>query len=251
MVRRMLSRVSPGSPDDVIAVHQQAELLAVGGEALGHLHGGALLDVLEDLRIARFVAHDQQAAAGLLHGLQGVVIGGDARGAGPGELQRLELAAQLDGALLAVVEGIVVEEDLLDVGELLEGVAHFVGHVVGRAQAPAVAGMGLRPQAEGAQGRASARGVERNERVQQERDVVAGDIEIALVGLGDPGQRVQVLDGRAFGVVARCRRSCGSSRRAVRPAACRWHNRRSGNRTRGAPRNRWPWSRAGSSPVRW
>ena len=38
-------------------------------------------------------------------------------------------------------------------------------------------------------------------RVQQERNVVARDIQIALVDLGDPGQRVQVLDGRAFGIV--------------------------------------------------
>ena len=85
--------------------------------------------------------------------------------------------------------------------ELLERVAHFVGHVVGGAQPPAVAGVRLRPQAEGAQRRAAARGVERNERVQQERNVVARDVEIALVDLGDPGQRVQILDGRAFGVV--------------------------------------------------
>ena len=151
-------------PDNVVAVNQQAELLAVGGEALGHLHGGALLDVLEDLRVARFVAHDEQPAAGFLHGLQGVVIGGDARGARPREVQRLELLAQLDGALLAVVEGVVVEEDLFDVGELLERVAHFVGHVVGRAQAPAVARVGLRPQAERAQRRASARGVDARRR---------------------------------------------------------------------------------------
>ena len=41
----------------------------------------------------------------------------------------------------------------------------------------------------------------RDEGVQQERHVVARDVEIALVDLGHPGQRIQVLDGRAFGVV--------------------------------------------------
>ena len=87
-------------------------------------------------------------------------------------------------------------------GNCSEGVAHFVGHVVGRTQPPAVAGMGLRPQAEGAQRRAPARGVERNEGIQQERDVVAGDIQVALVSLGHPRQLVEILDGRAF-------RDCG------------------------------------------
>ena len=201
MVLRMLSRVSPGSPMMKSPWIDQAELLAVGGEALRHVDGGALLDVLEDLLVARFVAHDQQAAAGFLHGLERVVIGGDARGAGPGEVERLELLAELDGALLAVVEGIVVEEDFLDLRELLERVADFVGDVVGGAQAPAVAGVRLRPQAEGAHRRAAARGVERNERVEQERNVVARDVEIALVDLGDPGQRVQIFDGGAFGIV--------------------------------------------------
>ena len=64
-----------------------------------------------------------------------------------------------------------------------------------------MAGVGLRPQAEGAERRAAARGVERNERVEQERNVVARDIEIALVDLGDPGQRIEVFDGGAFGIV--------------------------------------------------
>ena len=64
-----------------------------------------------------------------------------------------------------------------------------------------MARVGLRPQAEGAQRRAAARGVEGDERVQQERNVVARDVQIALVDLGHPGQRVQIFDGRPFRVV--------------------------------------------------
>ncbi len=61
--------------------------------------------------------------------------------------------------------------------------------------------MRLRPQAERAHRRAAARGVERNVRIQQERNVVAREIEIALVDLGDPGQLVQIFDDGAFGIV--------------------------------------------------
>src|SRR5271157_685045 len=188
-------------PDNVVAMNQQAELLAVGREALGHLHGGALLDVLQDLRVARFVSHNQQPAAGFLHGSQGLVIGGHARGARPREVQRLQLLRQFDGAVPPVIEGVVVEENLFDVGELIERIAHFMGHVVGRAQAPAVPRVGLRPQAERAQRRASARSVHGNEWVQQERHVVARDVEIALVNPGHPRERIQVFDRRRFRVV--------------------------------------------------
>ena len=81
MVLRMRLARFAGQADDEIAVNHQAQLVAVLGEALRHVDGGALLDVLQDLLVARFVAHDQQPAAGVLHGLQRVVIGGDARGA--------------------------------------------------------------------------------------------------------------------------------------------------------------------------
>ena len=109
------------------------------GEVARALDGGALLDVLEDLRVAGLEADDQQAAAGFLHGLERLVVGGDARGAGPGEAQRLQLRAELDGARLLDVEGVVVEEEFLDFGEELLGVRHLGGDVVGRALAPRVA----------------------------------------------------------------------------------------------------------------
>ena len=165
------------------------------------LNGGALLDVLEDLRIAGLEADDEQAAAGFLHGLEGVVIGGDARGAAPGEAEGLELFAELDGAGLLDVEGVVVEEELLDFREVLLGPFEFGGHVVGGALAPGVAAEGLRPEAEGALRRATARGVERDVGMEQEGHVVARDVHVALVDLGGPGHRVEIFDLRAVGIV--------------------------------------------------
>ena len=190
-----------GQAEDEVAVDDEAEVVAVLGEVAGALDGGALLDVLEDLRVAGLEADDEQAAAGFLHGLEGVVVGGDARGAGPGDAERLELFAELDGAGLLDVEGVVVEEELLDVGEVFLGPLHLGGHVVGGALAPGVAGERLRPEAEGALRRAAAGGVERDVGVQQERHVVAGDVHVALVDLGGPGHRVEVFDLRAVGIV--------------------------------------------------
>src|SRR5690606_5787512 len=115
--------------------------------------------------------------------------------------QRLQFLAEFDGALLLVIEGIVIEEDLLQAGEVLERVAALVGDVVGGPNAPAVSGVRLRPEAEGAHRRASARGIERQERIQQERDVVTPEVEVALVDFRDPRKLVDVLDEAAFGVV--------------------------------------------------
>ena len=65
-------------------MNRQAKLVAIFGELLGTLDRGALLDVLENLRIAGFIANDQQAATGFAHRLQRFVVGGDARCARPG-----------------------------------------------------------------------------------------------------------------------------------------------------------------------
>ena len=201
MVLRIDSLVSPGRPRMKSAWMVRPRSWQSLGEVAGALDGGALLDVLEDLRIAGLEADDEQAAAGFAHGLERVVVGGDARGAAPGEAQRLELFAQLDGARLLDVEGVVVEEEFLHFGEVLLGPLHLGGHIVGGALAPGVTAEGLRPQAEGALRRAAARGVERDVGMEQEGHVVARHVHVALVDLGGPGHRVQVFDLRAVGVV--------------------------------------------------
>src|ERR1035441_1298988 len=101
------------------------------------------------------------------------------------------------------VEGFAAEEEFLDVGEELLGVGHLRGNVVGGALAPGVAAQRLRPQAEGALRRAAARGIERHKRVQQERHVVLGDVEVASVNLSGPGHLVELFGGnlRPVGVV--------------------------------------------------
>src|SRR6185312_17501018 len=56
-------------------------------------------------------------------------------------------------------------------------------------------------EAEGAHGRTAARGIKREKRVQQERNVVARGVEVALVDFRDPGKLVELFDGRRLRVV--------------------------------------------------
>ena len=153
-------------------------------------------DVLQDLRIAGFIAHNQKAAACFLHRLQRLVVGGNARRAGPRHVQRLQLGAEFNRARLLNVEGVVVKKEFLDPGPVFLGLGHFAGHVVSGAFAPGVTAGGLRPQAEGALRRASARGIQRDIGVEQKGHGVTPRIEIAIIDISDVGQSVQVLNLR-------------------------------------------------------
>src|SRR5262249_41353405 len=145
----------------------------------------------------------EQARAAVGHGLQLFVLAVAASSAGPLELERLEFLAQFDGPVLTNVKGIVVEEDFLELREILQGVFHFLDDVVDRASAPRVARDGLWPHTEGAHRRATAGGIERNEGMEQEWDVVVFDGEIALVDIGGERQRIELggVQLRTLGVV--------------------------------------------------
>ena len=70
-VNRIAQRIAgfARQPDDKIAVDQQAELVAVRREPLGHVDRRALLNVPENLLITRLIPDDQQPAAGVPHRL--------------------------------------------------------------------------------------------------------------------------------------------------------------------------------------
>src|SRR6266851_1689577 len=187
--------------EDEVGVDDEAEVVAVFDEVAGALDGGTLLNVLEDLRIAGLEADDEEAAASVLHGLESIAVGGGARGAGPGDAKRLEFFAEFNRAGLLDVEGVVVEEEHFDVGEVFFGPLHLGSHIICRPLAPGVAGEGLGPEAEGALRRASACRVEGDVRVEQEGDVVFGDVHVAFVDLGGPGHGVKIFNLRSVGVV--------------------------------------------------
>ena len=151
--------------------------------------------------VAGFKTHDQQAAAGIGHRFQRLVIAVDARGAGPVETHWFEFLAEGQHAVLADVERIVVEEEFLRLRKHLVRLPEFARHILHRTRAPGVAGKRLRPQAEGAQRRASAGGVEGNEGMQQKRHVVLLDRHVLFVNVGGEWQRIQL-----FGLQQRARR---------------------------------------------
>src|ERR1700730_3433529 len=107
-----------GETEDEVGVDDEAEVVAVLDEVAGTLDGGAFFDVLQDLWVTGLETDNEEAATCVLHGLEGVAVGGNARSAGPGNAERLQLLAELDGANFLDIEGVVVEEELLDVREV-------------------------------------------------------------------------------------------------------------------------------------
>src|SRR5439155_17590541 len=67
-----------------------------------------------------------------------------------------------DLARLLIIERVVVEENFFDLRKGLHCKAHFVGYIVGRAQAPAVTRVRLRPKTKRAHGRTASRRIKRN-----------------------------------------------------------------------------------------
>src|ERR1700676_442552 len=192
-----------GQADDEVAVNFDADLAAILHEFAGHFDGGALFDVLENLRVAGFEAHDEQAGSAVGHSLQLFVLAVAAGGAGPLKFQRLEFLAQFNGTILTDVEGIVIEENFLHLREVTDGVFNFLDNVVDGTYAPGVAGDGLRPHTESAKGRATARSVEGDERIQEKRNIVIFDLQIALVDVCSERERVELgsLQVRALRIV--------------------------------------------------
>ena len=180
-----------------------AELAAVLGEAARDVGAQALLDVVQDLIVARLVADQQQAQAVVLHHLQGLVGHVGLGVAAPGHAQLAHAARDFLDArqVRSIGEGVVVEHDLLHFRHVLLDPLHFGDHVLRRAHAVAMAADGLRPQAESALRAAAAAGVEADVGMLQVADEVVLDLQVALVDRRDERQVVHVLDHGARQVV--------------------------------------------------
>src|SRR2546426_864580 len=188
-------------PDLEIAVHHKAQLLAIFHELARLLDRGAFLDVLQNLRIAGLEPDDQQPAASLFHRLQGLVARRHPGVAGPGKLQRLESLADLDRAVLGPGKRVIVEENFLRLGEVLQAALHLLDHVGDAAGPPGVPAHRLRPETEGTQRRASTGRVEGHVGVLQIGNVVARDVEVPLIDIHRKGQGIEILDLRAIRIV--------------------------------------------------
>ena len=178
-----------------------AGLVTILGEA-AHLVGGhAFLDAREGFVIARFVADEEEAEAVVLETLDRIVIEVRAAVAAPVNAERAELLRDFACAREVRGEGVVIEEKFPDLREYLLHVGHLVGDVLRTADAILVSADGLRPKAERALRRAAASRVHAHVGMQQVADEVVLDLEVALVHVGDPRERVHVLDHLALLVV--------------------------------------------------
>ena len=188
-------------PQDKRAVNLDVQLAAVFAEASCDIRTQALLDVQQDLVVARLVAHQQQPQAVFLHDLEGRIRHVRLRVAGPRHAQLAQTACDLFDTRLEVGEGVVVEHDLLDLGHVVADPLHFLQHVLHRARAVAVAAYRLRPQAERALRTAAAARVDRDVRMLQVTDKVILDLQVTLIDRCDKGQFVHVLEDRTRLVV--------------------------------------------------
>ena len=67
-----------GKAEDEITMYDEAKVMTVLHKIAGALDGGTLFDVLKDLRVTGLEADDEKAATGFLHGLECLVVSGDA-----------------------------------------------------------------------------------------------------------------------------------------------------------------------------
>ncbi len=121
--------------------------------------------------------------------------------AGPGDAQLPHAACDLLHARTEVGEGIVVEEDFLDLRQVVADPLNLVEHVLHAAHAVAMPADGLGPQAEGALGAATPAGVQRHVRMFEVADEVVLDLQVALVHRRHPRQLIHVGQQRPRGVV--------------------------------------------------
>ena len=116
--------------DNEVPVDSNAHLLTIFRELARLLDGGAFLDVLQDLRVARFKSDDEESCSRFGHGFECLVITVHASRAGPAEAYRLELGANVENPLLANVERIVIEKEFFRLRKQLQRLAHFTRYVL-------------------------------------------------------------------------------------------------------------------------
>ena len=118
------------------AVDLDAQIVAILGEALGHFDAHALLDVVQDLLVAALVADEQQAQAAILQHFSSVLRGTLALALHDQVTPSLPSSLAMASARGSIVgEGVVVEEEFLDLREGLFRLFDLFDHVLDAARA--------------------------------------------------------------------------------------------------------------------
>src|SRR4051794_13317535 len=132
------------------AVDCDPELVAVLREAPRDVDAHPLFDVVEDLLVAGLIADEQQPQSIVAQYLQCRARHIGLGVAGPSHAELAELAGDRLGARPVVGKGVVVEKELLHLGETALREADFVDDVSDAAYSIAMTADGLRPKAKGA-----------------------------------------------------------------------------------------------------
>lgn len=164
----------------------------------------ALMDPFQDLGAGAFETDAHFAAAGLLHELQQVQRHVGTGVAAPGNLEApfQDQVADPSHVFVACGKGVVFEEDFAQVVKVVLDVLQLVHHVFGGAPAETVPVQGLGNHAVAAAVGAAAAAQNHDEGVQVRtvEVLLVAAVQVLAVDLRHPGQLVQVLDLRTFGL---------------------------------------------------
>src|SRR5215813_742603 len=168
-------------PEDEGAMDGDAEIVAVLGEPPRDIDQHSLFDVVQDLLIARFVADQEQSEPVVAQDLQRPTRDIRLGIAGPRDAKLSEFAGNGLCARQVVGKGVVIEEELLNLGECRLRPSDLVDDVANAAGAVAMTADGLRPQAERAARFAASAAVEGDVGMLQIADEIPLNVEIPLV----------------------------------------------------------------------
>src|SRR5579872_4163684 len=160
-------------------MNDNAEVVAVAGEAARHVDAHALLDVMQDLLDAGLVTDEEQAQAIVAHHLERFALHVGLGVAGPSHAEPAELAGDGLRARRIVGKRVVVEENLLHFGKSGFSPRHLLDDVADASRAVASPADGLRPQAEGAARLAASSCVEGEVGMLEIADKVFSYVEVA------------------------------------------------------------------------
>src|SRR5262249_20028483 len=179
--------------NDEVAVDPNSHFLAILRESASLFDCCTLFDVLQNLWITGFKPDNEEARSSVRHGLQRFIVAVHACRTRPPKPQGLQLCANIEDAVFADVERIVVEEKFLCLREQAKRLPDFPSHVFARANSPGMSGKRLRPQTKRAERRTAARRVKSHIRMKQEWNVVSLDRKVAFVNLGRERQLIEIF----------------------------------------------------------
>src|SRR6266568_7751464 len=164
-----LARFSRKSHDKG-AVDGYPEFFAIFGELDCLLFGNTFFYVFEDLFVAGFVAYYHVVHTGITHNLESLLIAVGPGVYGPGHTKRPDQPGNRPRMFFVGTEGVVVEGNILDLGQVFLDPLDLFVDIMWRANTHFLAGIGLGPETERAFGRTATTRIDRDVGIFEVRD---------------------------------------------------------------------------------